>query len=250
MNEDHILIAGAVSGEVLEIITHIQDPVHTVTGGRKTVSGLLKNRPARVVITGPGIVNCVQALTAAIETSRPGIIIMTGCGGGFEKNGLGIGDIAIASEEIDIHTGIEGNEDPAIVKDLPFCLMEKEGLCIKNRYHMDKALKNIAMKTVTKEFAPHGVTVKTGPFITVSTITASNRRAERLLEQFSPVIEAMEGAGAAHVAIHYNIPFLEIRSVSNLVGTRDLSKWNLPLSFKNAARAVVKLIEAIAPQIL
>ena len=48
----------------------------------------------------------------------------------------------------------------------------------------------------------------------------------------------MEGAGAAHVALLYDLPFLEIRAVSNLVGDRDKRRWDLPLSFKHSTQAV------------
>jgi futalosine hydrolase len=55
-------------------------------------------------------------------------------------------------------------------------------------------------------------------------------------------MENMEGAGSAHVSMHYHIPFLEIRSASNMVGKRDTSLWNLPLAFERASEAVFELV--------
>ncbi len=52
----------------------------------------------------------------------------------------------------------------------------------------------------------------------------------------------MEGSAAAHLAIHYNIPFLEIRSASNMVGKRDKAAWNLALAFERAAMAVFAFV--------
>ena len=55
-------------------------------------------------------------------------------------------------------------------------------------------------------------------------------------------MEGMEGAGAAYLAIHYDIPFLEIRSASNFVGKREKESWNVPLAFERGAMAVLNLI--------
>jgi futalosine hydrolase len=40
-------------------------------------------------------------------------------------------------------------------------------------------------------------------------------------------IESMEGAALHYVALLENIPFLQIRSLSNFAGERDKSKWEM-----------------------
>ncbi len=82
-----------------------------------------------------------------------------------------------------------------------------------------------------------------GNFITVSTITATPRRTHALYNAFSPCMESMEGAAAAHVASLYNIPFLEIRAASNLVGIRDKSLWNIPLAVSRTCLALTALFK-------
>jgi futalosine hydrolase len=83
------------------------------------------------------------------------------------------------------------------------------------------------------------VNIVAGPFVTVSTITATDRGADRLYHRFHACMENMEGAAGAHVAKHYNIPFFEIRCASNLVGKRDRSAWDLPLACRRSAEAAV-----------
>jgi futalosine hydrolase len=56
-------------------------------------------------------------------------------------------------------------------------------------------------------------------------------------------MEAMEGAGAAHVAAHYGLPFLEVRAASNLVGRRDRASWDLDLAFRRATWAVMTILK-------
>jgi futalosine hydrolase len=103
----------------------------------------------------------------------------------------------------------------------------------------------MAYALLCHEFGNQKIRVFKGPFITVSTITATDSRAHMLCTAFNPVMESMEGSSAAQVAMHYGIPFLEIRSASNRVGKRDRSSWDLPLAFRNNARAVIHLVNNI-----
>jgi futalosine hydrolase len=66
--------------------------------------------------------------------------------------------------------------------------------------------------------------VEKGPFVTVSAITGSFEKAAALSAAFSPVMESMEGAAAAHVAALYQVPMVEIRAASNRVGDRDKTR--------------------------
>lgn len=240
--ESHIIIVAAVYEEVALLVDRLKRPVMLNVGGRKIFSGHLERKPVNILISGPGLVNTVQALSAAIENSRPSLIIQTGCAGAFNKSGLQIGDIGIATEEIDIHLGIEPETEDQPLNELPFPLIKKDNIGIKNRYPFDQKLVDSAFTSVKEAFECSDIRVIKGPFVTVSTITATDKKARKLYEQFSACMEAMEGSGAAHLSIHYGIPFLEIRSASNLAGKRDLSSWNLPLAFERGALAVLEFV--------
>ena len=82
-----------------------------------------------------------------------------------------------------------------------------------------------------------------GSFITVSAITATAKTASNLFSAFSPVMESMEGAAAAHVSALYRIPLIEIRAASNFVGIRDKTKWNIPLAVDRVCFALKSLLE-------
>jgi futalosine hydrolase len=53
----------------------------------------------------------------------------------------------------------------------------------------------------------------------------------------------MEGASAAHLCRLYDVPFLEVRGISNLVQERRRHLWDLPLAADRAQRAALRLIE-------
>ena len=64
--------------------------------------------------------------------------------------------------------------------------------------------------------------------ITVNEISTDSKRIEWYQQNLSPAVESMEGAALHYVCLQENIPFLQIRSISNAIGERDKTKWNLP----------------------
>lgn len=250
----YILIIAAVEEELAGLIQKISSPHRTDIGNRKITSGRLGNIDVKLLVSGPGIVNTAQAMTAIIESEKPQLIVQTGCAGVFRQSGMTIGDIGIATEEIDIHTGLESSSNAYIADELPFALIKttkspqaikNKSLEFKNRYRLDEELINQAYQILQSDNVSSDYQIKTGPFITVSTITTTDNRAKVLYNEFNPFMEQMEGSAAAHIAIFYNIPFIEIRSASNFVGKRDLDSWDLNLAFKNACTVVYKFIQEV-----
>lgn len=241
-----ILISSAVAGETEAIAEALENRNTLTIGGRHAERGLLFGKDIFLLITGPGIVNTAQTLGAAMEYTRPALIIQCGCAGIFGQTTGKIGDIGIAESETDIHTGIEPiNTIDFVTTPLPFPLLVTDNGPVTNSYPMDKSFIAKAFTLLQNKFDDDGASVFKGPFITVSTITATDERAEKLYSAYQPIMESMEGSAAAHVALHYRIPFLEIRAASNTVGKRDRNSWNLPLSSKNNALAVMHLIKHI-----
>jgi futalosine hydrolase len=239
MDKGSILVSAAVEGEVDGIRRNLADTVVHAVGEQEVTSGRLGQQAVRLVVTGPGIANTVHGLTVAMMSEKPKLIIQTGCGGGFEQAGIEIGDVAIASEEIDAQLGLEQDKAGSAVGRLPFPVIRKPGKEIFNCYPVDIEEFNSAVKSLKTGLAGSDATVVTGPFITVATVTGSFGRAGDLHRRYGAIVENMEGSGAAHVAALYDIPFLEIRAVSNKVGARDKRKWDLPLSFERCSQAVM-----------
>jgi futalosine hydrolase len=217
-------------------------------GGRTLFTGTIGNHPVALLITGPGMVNAAQALTAVLEKQSPlpVLVIQCGCAGAFRQSGLTVGDIAVASQVIDAESGIEAPDNEKKVTDpLPFAVLIRDFVEIKHVYPVDRAFAQSAFSILKHFHTDSAVQVQSGPIISVSTITASDRRAHRLYTQFQACMEAMEGAAAAHVALHYRLPFIEIRAASNHVGPRDRNAWNLTLAFERCAEAVATFIQYV-----
>jgi futalosine hydrolase len=68
----------------------------------------------------------------------------------------------------------------------------------------------------------------TGDILTVSTVTGTAARAAELAARHpDAVAEAMEGFGAATAAAAASAAFVEVRTISNLIGPRDRGAWRI-----------------------
>lgn len=241
-----IMIAAAVEAELACFRKYHSSRQELTVGGKPLAVGYLHGVPTGLLLTGPAAANVVQALTAAIEYERPAMVIQTGCAGAFKPSGLTVGDIALATEEIDVQLGVESASDDDVPDPLPFPLMIKNGKPIRNCYSLDSAMVDSAARTIRSSLSSEGVNIQKGPFVTVSTITATDRTGEMLYRRFRPCMESMEGAVAAYTCLHYDIPFLEIRSASNLVEKRRRDCWDIPGACKMASLAVRAVVKSLS----
>ena len=64
-------------------------------------------------------------------------------------------------------------------------------------------------------------------------------------ETFNPVTESMEGAALHYICLMENVPYIQLRSISNYIGERNKKKWDMQDSINNLNNALIKLIEKI-----
>ncbi len=241
-----ILLVSATKNEISELlkISEINSEISTASN-ITIISAKLNKTFYDLVITGPSVINTAHALTIAIEQNKPQIIIQIGYAGVFKGSDLSIGDVAIATQEKYISTGVEAASNYATPDALPFELINNTPSTKSGTYYFDKKYTDHAHKILINSDLATECTISKGLIITVSTITSTLKTETLLYKSFSPLMEAMEGAAAAHVASLYNIPFLEIRSGSNYVGERDKKKWETILASKRISLACAPIIEKI-----
>ncbi len=236
-----LLIACATHHEIAPFLKHYPaKTAYTTRTGVRLFSGHIHSKTYQLVVTGPGVFNTAHALTAFLEQETPGLILQTGIAGAFLQSGLGIGDIAVAVQERYVHTGV--TQDAVEISPLPFDLIDGQTSTRQGIYPLDNTLTQACYERICQTFQNQRIKIAKGDFITVSAITASKDLADRIHREFSPVMEAMEGAASAHVAQIYRVPFIEARAVSNPVGERDKSKWDI----KKAAEQIISICTSVS----
>ncbi len=241
-----ILLVSATINEVSDLLKVSEITSETKLSANKVILSAVVNKiNYDLIITGPSIINTAHGLTIALEHTNPKIIIQAGYGGLFKKATLKLGDIVIVNKEIYIHTGIESDSNHLKPDALPFELIQdkpatKSGIyCFTDKY-TDLAYQILRTTSLARECF-----IAKGPGITVSTITSGQKTLSGLSKSFSPLVEAMEGAALAHIALLYNLPFIEIRAGSNFAGERDKSQWNTKLASKRLSLALITIMKNI-----
>jgi futalosine hydrolase len=79
--------------------------------------------------------------------------------------------------------------------------------------------------------------------ITVNMVTDNRERIHSIAEKFNADIESMEGAAFHYVCLQERINFLQIRSISNDVGERDKTKWEMKKAITNLNIELKKMIQ-------
>lgn len=81
--------------------------------------------------------------------------------------------------------------------------------------------------------------------VTINKVSDSFLQKLQLIDAFDPQIESMEGAALHYVCLQEEIPFVQIRTVSNYVGERDKSKWKMKEAIENLNTELSKLIKQL-----
>jgi futalosine hydrolase len=215
----NILLISATSLEILPTLDFI-----------KSQHGTDTDRVLSSLITGIGTVAATYHLCGAINKERPDLVIQAGIAGSFiTTNNHGV---AAVKEDIFADTGVW--------EDGGFKTIFNLNLANPNDFPFTNGL---LPNPNEKLLRLSGLPLVRG--ITVNEITTAADRIHWYQQNLSPVVESMEGAAFHYVCLQQQIPFLQIRSVSNQIGERDKTKWNLAGSIRALNEKLFYVIQNI-----
>lgn len=187
-----------------------------------------QNKKTDTLVTGVGIPATIYHLTKKLLAKNYELVIQAGIAGTFAETGS-LAEVVAVKEDCFADIGIEEKGtlstlfDNGFIKenDFPF----SDGMLV----NPSPVLENIFLPKVRA--------------ITVNTITDNNFRNQKMEEKFSAQIETMEGAAFHYVCLHQKINFIQLRSISNKVGERNKSNWELQSSIANLNKELIKIID-------
>jgi futalosine hydrolase len=204
--------------------------------------GILGGRNVLLLACGMGKANAAHGLTALLERFRPKGLIATGVGGAYVGSGLDVCDIAVAEAEIYADEGVETPDGWRSCEEIGIPLAPVQGTPLFNHFPLERERVRIALDAIRGG----GQKAFSGPFVTASTCSGTLARGNRLRDRYQAICESMEGAAFAHVAALYQVPFLEVRGISNLVEDRDRERWRIEDAASAAAQAVAATVSTWA----
>ena len=234
MAKPNLLLVSATELESSAIQSALAD-AKTVQHAGKTVSvGNLYGWRCTLLHTGIGSVNAAHALTCQLEGQLPNLVIQFGIGGAYVPTGLPVRSVVLATEEIYGDVGVITPEGWKPADEIGIPLVHSKPPLF-NRFPLDSQLVSTAAEICG---------ARCGGFVTVSQCSGVQAVGDALHARFNALCESMEGAAAAHICTLYNVPFLEIRGISNLVEDRQPARWDIPGAADAAQSALTKIISS------
>lgn len=237
-----IALLAAVAEETVLTREILEDPGRESVNGMAMLTGRIHGQDVCLTHGGIGKAAAAAAAITLLHYCQPGALLLFGCGGAYPHSGLEIGDLALADIEIFGDEGVatpHGFDDFASMR-LP---MRQGDEPFFNIWPIDKLLRERAQPTLVELAGEQGITLATGPFVTVSTCSGTTTRAIEIEQRTGGICENMEGAAVALACHQLSVPLLEIRGVSNMVEDRDTARWDLAAGMTIAQEAVACLLK-------
>jgi len=181
-----------------------------------------------VLITGIGLTSTTYHLTKQLQLKKPGMVIQAGVAGCFDKQ-IPLGTVVKIKQDAIADESVVELKKLKTLFDLQ--LLQTSQFPFKNGWLENPG--NVLFKK-TK--------LKMVKGISVNQITTSKQMITFYKSRFNPVIESMEGAALHYVCLMENIPFLQLRSISNYIGERNKKNWNMNESIMNLNDVLIKTI--------
>lgn len=187
-----------------------------------------ENTIADILITGVGIPQTIYTLSKELFQHKYDLAIQAGIAGTFNKN-IQQNSTVIVEKDTYGDIGIQEKNS--------FTTLFENGFMDKNTF----PFRNGWLENYNPFLQKTTLPLVSG--ITVNMITDDTSDINRMMEKFTPGIETMEGAAFHYVCLKEQVNFLQLRSISNEVGERDKTKWQIKEAITDLNIELKKLVQ-------
>ena len=198
------------------------------------IAGYPKSNPnLDFLVTGIGVPSALYRLQQVLSTQTYGCVIQAGLAGTYDENSQPIGSVALVKADCFADIGFEenGNFEPLHAS----ALYRSEHTQPESAwlYNPNPLLASSGLPAVRA--------------ITVNKVSDAALQLSQMQHHFSPVLESMEGACLHWVGNRMQVPYLQLRSVSNRAGVRNKAEWDIPGALRSLHRELDRLVNVLMP---
>lgn len=225
----HILLAAATAFEIQPALDFLpaSRSLPPLASDRHSTGG-----PHRVssLITGVGGLPASFSLMRQIDRDRPDLLIQAGIAGSFTQNTPD--QVLVVRDETLADLGVWEKGQFRSLFDLGLADADKPPFSAGRLVNPYRALLELTgLEPVSA--------------ITVNEISTQPDRIAWYRHNTSAAVESLEGGALHYICLQEQIPFLQIRSVSNGIGIRDKSKWDIPLAIRRLNDRLIALLQEL-----
>ena len=181
--------------------------------------------------SGVGMLATAVSLTKLVAEEQPDLVIQAGIAGTFDNKAV-LDRTVVIKEEI---LGDMGVEEDGKWKDIFDLKLEKSSYHPYER----RKLPNPWLSAYNLLKLPEVSS------ISVNQVSTHPERIDHLIKKYNPYTESMEGAALHYVCRQGNIPFLQIRSLSNYIGERNKANWKMKEAITNLNEVLLKYVDRL-----
>jgi futalosine hydrolase len=196
-------------------------------------SGKIGNTEVDFLISGIGLPSVINRLTLLLTKEKYDLVINPGIAGSF-RDDLKIGTVVYVNKEQFGDLGIDDNCEQRTLFEMGYVDPNSPPF---SGGKLINTLDILKFKTL--------VTLPKVNGLTVNMASGNQTDIVKRWTKFAPDIETMEGGGIFYVCILQNIPFIEIRAISNKIEPRNVKNWNIPLALTSLSEVLTKLFNEI-----
>lgn len=223
-----LLITSATPFEIAPLRQHLNDHFwpHSESQFQK------EELEVTLLVTGVGMTLTAFNLGGLFARQRFDLAVNAGIAGAFKDRNLGIGDVVNVTSERFADLGVEE-------ADGRFTDVHELGLVDANAAPFtDGELLNPSAEGF--DFLPKC------KGLTVNKVHGVQPHIDSIISKYPADVESMEGAAFFLTCLLAGQPFLQIRSISNFVETRNRSAWDLPRAIKNLNEVLVEMVDSFS----
>ncbi len=181
------------------------------------------------LITGVGIPATVYSLTRKLLSEKYDLVIQAGIAGAFDN--------ALLENVVTVER--DTFADAGILENYKLHLLHEVGLAEKHAFPFKNGW------LVNEQVPPGTEHLQRVDAITVNTINSDEKFTSMMQQKFKAAIESMEGAALHYVCLLQKVQFLQLRSISNIVGDRNKNNWKIDAAIENLNIQLTNLVNAI-----
>ncbi|KAA9026388.1 5'-methylthioadenosine/S-adenosylhomocysteine nucleosidase [Niallia endozanthoxylica] len=228
-----IAIIGAMEEEVTILRDRMENQKVEIIAGSEFTFGVMDGVDVVLLRSGIGKVNAAMSTTILLEKFSPDYVINTGSAGGYDPN-LNIGDIVISTEvrHHDVDVTVFGYEYGQVPR-------------LPSAFEADKELIKAAQEGAMEI---SGIQTVQGLIATGDSFMNDPVRVEFVRGKFNDLKAVeMEAAAIAQVSYQFGVPFVIIRSLSDIAGKESNISFDqfLEKAALNSASLVIKMVNLL-----
>lgn len=166
------------------------------------------------LVTGVGQLQCAAWLSKVLSQRRYDVVVQAGIAGSFSDE-YPHGSVVLVNEEIVSDLGAESPDG--------FLDVFEMGLVPRDQRPFSAGVLRVSIPPIFESLSLSRVRS-----VTVNRVLSDARSIAWIEGRYEPQVVNMEGAAFFYTCLMHSVPCVQIRAVSDRVGPRDTSAWDIP----------------------